>query len=224
MRADDFGEHGLDTVRLGDRVFPVGQRAFRHQHRVAHQSTTPHREHGTNPRLERDTSLKFAAQHFDHGVIRERLDNVGTNRLRQSLRQSAPEVLQERHRDPRAGDAFGPVAATSASFELARRGDERAHRFDAVDLQLVEQTHKCREPLKTFLGDDGESRFGFQIGRVVRVTGGGFRIAKKKVGTLTEEDFGFRREIGEFDALAGVVVTRSNRRRGTGRLVAFPEE
>jgi hypothetical protein len=38
------------------------------------------------------------------------------------------------------------------------------------------------------------------------VTRSRFRIAKKEIGTLSEEDFGFRREVGEFDSLPGIVV------------------
>ncbi|MEY4396654.1 MAG: hypothetical protein RLZZ40_410 [Actinomycetota bacterium] len=79
MRGDDFGEDRLHTVRLGDRVIPMLQSAFSHEHGVTDQSTPPHRENGSQSGLQPDSTFEFGAQHLDHRVVRERLDDIRTN-------------------------------------------------------------------------------------------------------------------------------------------------
>jgi hypothetical protein len=108
-------------------------------------------------------------------------------------RQLPPEVLQERHRDPRAGYALNPITTARSTFELPRRCNERAHRVDPDVIRSVKNGGESGKPYETLLGNESESRFRVQVDGIVRVPRGRLRVAQEQIGALPEKNNGRRR-------------------------------
>ena len=216
MRCDEFGEDRSQAVVLGRRVRVLSQRAFGHEHRVADQSSRPHRECGSQPGFEGDSTFQFRSKNVNHFVTVKRRNDISPNLCRKTLSESTPKILKERHRHPGTRQSFDPVSSANPSFKLPRRRDERTHRRDAIHFQFVQRRGQSRKSHKALLGDNRERRFRFEVGRVVSVTCRGLGVAQKQVSTLTEKDIGRRREVGEFDARAPIGDPRSTPSTGGG--------
>jgi len=216
MRCDELGEDRSEAIVLGCRIGVLSQRALGHEHRVANQSSRPHRKGGSESGFEGDSTFQFRSKDVDHLVAVERRDDISANLRRKTLSESSPKILKERHRHPGARESFDPVSSANPTFKFSRRCNERTHRGDAIHFQFVQRRGQARKSNKALLGDYRERRFRLEVGRVVSVTGRGLGVPQKQIRTLAEKDIGRGRKVGEFDARAPVGDPRTTPNTGGG--------